>query len=233
MRHLRVVKASVGAGVAVSAAAVLLTGCGNAVRNDPAAPAAPAASASPGAETRPTAQPAAAQSCPVSDPTAPQAPPTLIDSTPANTPEGERISQAVGAQGRGAFADVYSTQIVDHPVGRVALCVTDLAHGRLLVDAAHAADPEADPARVDLYLSAYSRRTLDGVADRLILLQAGFPIYTVSGDHGAGVEVTTNAEGARSAEFKAELAKAAGGVPVTVTKGEEPRSLVGEPTTAP
>ncbi|WP_405496861.1 hypothetical protein [Streptomyces sp. NBC_00096] len=218
--------ASVAVGLAVSTAAVLLTGCGNVVRNDRAAPAAPAA---PSGET----QPRAGRPCPVFDRTTPQAPPTLIDGTPANTPGGERTSQAVGAQGRGAFADVYSTQITDHPVGRVALCVTDLARGRLLVEAAHAADPEADPARVDLYLSAYSRRTLDGVADKLIVLEAGFPVYSVSGDHGAGVEVGTSEEGVRSAEFKARLEEAAGGVPVTVTKEEPGTDLVGKPTTAP
>lgn len=229
--YLRVMKAkaAVAAAVSVGAAAVLLTGCGKAVVADPVDPG--------GAPARPTAsQPAAPAktdgTCPVVEPTEPQPTPTLIDGTPANTPEGERLAQAIGGQGYGAFADVYSTQIVDHPVGRVALCVTDLARGRLLLAAAHAADPEADPARADLYLSTYSHRTLLAAGDKLIGQKLGFPIYSVSGSHGAAVEVTSTKEGAASAEFKAKLEKATGGIPVAVTEGEQPVLLEG-PLTAP
>lgn len=166
-RGLGVVNASVDRAVAVAATvalgtAVLLVGCGNAVQRDQVGSAGEIRLASP-------------SPCPAYDPAAPQAAPTLIDGTPANTPEGERLSQAIGEQGRNAFADVYSTQITDHPAGRVALCVTDLARGRLLVAAAHAADPDADPARADLYLSRYSRRILDAAADGLIGLQDDFP----------------------------------------------------------
>ncbi|MFF1412979.1 hypothetical protein ACFVX6_24945 [Streptomyces sp. NPDC058289] len=218
----RAARLNAAAALAVSAgAAVLLTGCGKAVVAEPVDPG--------GAPARP----AAAVSCPVTDPTASQSPPVLIDDTPANTPEGERLSQAIGAQGYGAFADVYSTQIVDHPAGRVALCVTDLARGRLLVAAAHAADPEADPARVDLYLSKYTHRTLRAAGNKLIDLEAGFPIYSVGSSHGAAVEVTSTEEGAASAEFKARLEKATGGIPVTVTKGAQPTTLEGPMTAAP
>ncbi len=217
--------AAVVLAVSMGAAAVLLTGCGKAGVADPADPGGPVA-----APARPTV---AATTCPVIDPTAPQSPPTLIDGGPANTPEGERLAQAIGDQGSGAFADVYSTQIVDHPAGRVALCVTDLARGRLLVAAAHAADPEADPARADLYLSKFSHRTLQAAGDKLIGLEAGFPIYSVSGSHGAAVEVTSTKEGAASAEFKAKLEKATGGIPVTVTEGEQPILLEGPMTAAP
>ncbi|MBT2447697.1 hypothetical protein J7F03_11540 [Streptomyces sp. ISL-43] len=206
--------------VAAVSAAALLTGCGSAVGSDPVGS---------GGEARP----AAALSCPVLDPAVPQAPPTLIDGTPANTPEAQRLSQAIGAQGDGAFADVYSTQITDHPAGRVALCVTDAVRGRLLVEAAHAADPGADPARADVYVSPYSRRTLDAAADKIIALKADFPVYSVSGGHGSSVEVTTSQEGVRSAEFKERLEKAAGGVPVTVRKGEAAQPLVGDMPRSP
>lgn len=222
-RHLRVVaNAAVAVAVSMGAAAVLLTGCGKTVV---------AGQAGPGQDPAP---PGTAQPCPGTDPAAPQAAPTLIDDTPANTPEGERLSQAIGAQGYGAFADVYSTQMTDHPAGRVALCVTDLARGRLLVAAAHAADPQADPARADLYLSPYAQRTLQAAGDKVIRLEAGFPIYSVSGSHGAAVEVTTTEEGAASAAFKARLEKATGGIPVTVTKGPQPLPALDAPkTTAP
>lgn len=189
-----------------AAAAVLLAGCGTrSPSQQPAGPPPPSGNA---------------ESCPVTGSAARTAPPTLIGGTPANTPEAARISQAIGEQGRGAFADVYSTQITDEPPGRVALCVTDLARGRLLVAAAHQADPGADPERVDLYKSRYSRRTLDAAVAKILGVDAGFPIYTLSGDHGESVEVTTSEEGAGSTEFKARLEKATGGIPITVKKGE-------------
>ncbi|MFF3212835.1 hypothetical protein ACFYYB_19455 [Streptomyces sp. NPDC002886] len=228
-RHLRGVKAqgrpTVKGSAAAAVAAVLLTGCGKgpaaSAVSDPVAPAAVV-----------TASPSPDGTCPVTDPTAPESPPALVEGTPSNTPEAQRLSQAIGDQGYGAFADVYSTQIVDHPSGRVALCVTDLARGRLLVKAAHAADPGADPARADLYLSTYSHRVLQAAGEKLIGLKAEFPIYTVSGSHGAAVEVTTTAEGAASAEFKARLEKATGGIPVAVTKGDQPTPLLDGPMPA-
>ncbi|MFM9816181.1 hypothetical protein ACKI16_47850, partial [Streptomyces scabiei] len=79
---------------------------------------------------------------------------------PANTPEAARLSQAVAAQGYGAFADVYGTHVTDRPAGRVAVCVTDLSRGRRLLEAAGKADPSADPGRADLYLSRYTHRAL-------------------------------------------------------------------------
>lgn len=66
----------------------------------------------------------------------------------------------MGDQGHGAYADVYGTQTNDFPVGRVALCVTDLGRGRELVKAAAKADPGADPTLVDLYVSRYAHREL-------------------------------------------------------------------------
>lgn len=209
---------AVAVAMAVSAAAVLLAGCGATSQSQPGGPPPP---------------PRNVESCPVADSAARTAPPTLIGSTPANTPEAARLSQAIGEQGRGAFADIYSTQITDEPPGRVALCVTDLARGRLLVAAAHAADPGADPARVDLYRSRYSRRTLNAAVEKIQGIDAGFPIYTLSGSHGESVEITTNEEGAASAEFKARLEKATGGIPVTVRRGEPISPLAGDALMTP
>ncbi|WP_330335432.1 hypothetical protein OHS33_37750 (plasmid) [Streptomyces sp. NBC_00536] len=191
-------------------AAVLLAGCGTAPgRGGGPAAIAPVASAN--------------APCPVSrnEPGAGQAPPTTIDGTPANTPEGTRLSQAIGEQGRGAFADVYSTQVTDSPPGRVALCVTDLARGRLLVLAAHRADPGADPARADLYLARFTHKDLVAAAGRIVRLRDALPVYAAypSGDAN-GVYVLTSAEGVASAEFKSRLERAAGeGISVTLTEG--------------
>ncbi|CAM5314051.1 hypothetical protein SAVIM338S_00645 [Streptomyces avidinii] len=223
-RGLVVVSASVDRAVAVAAAvalsaAVLLVGCGNATQ---------AGQVGSAGEIR--LEPP--KRCPAPDAAAPRSEPARLDATASNTPEGGRLSQAIGEQGRGAFADVYATQITDHPAGRVALCVTDLARGRLLVAAAHAADPEADPARADLYVSPYSRLTLDAAADKLTGLEAGFPVHTVSGERGSGLSVTTSQEGSTSAEFKSQLEKAAGGIPVTVAEGEPATAFTGDMTSA-
>ncbi|MET9466470.1 hypothetical protein ABZY44_17025 [Streptomyces sp. NPDC006544] len=224
-RGLGVVNASVDRAVAVAATvalgtAVLLVGCGNAVQRGQVGSAGEIRFSSP-------------SPCPAYDPAEPHAAPTPIDGAPVNTPEGARLSQAIGEQGRHAFADVYSTQITDQPAGRVALCVTDLARGRLLVAAAHAADPDADPARADLYLSRYSRQVLDAAAVRLIGLEADFPLYGVSGERGAVLEVTTSQEGARSPEFRARLEEASGGIPVTFTRGAPPVAADAALTSAP
>lgn len=197
--------------VAVSVAA-LLTGCG---ATEPAAPGALAAAGG-------------GKSCPAPGRDEAEAPPTSIGGTPANTPEGLRLSRAVGEQGRGAFADVYATHITDLPPGRVALCVTDLARGRLLVEAAHRTDPGLDPGRVDLYPSPYSGRALGAVSGELCRIEDTFPLYACAAAPGAtGVEVDSDAAGAASAEFRARLSKAAGGIPVTVREGRQALPDVG------
>ncbi|MEU9039662.1 hypothetical protein AB0D45_32795, partial [Streptomyces sp. NPDC048352] len=149
--------------------------------------------------------------------------PTAADGTPANTPEASRLSQAVGAQGSGAFADVYGTHVTDRPAGRVALCVTDLDRGRLLLEAARQADPAVDPGRADLYLSRYSHRALTAAVDRLTADQGrpAFPLYTFSpAPDASGVLVTSTEQGAASKELKARLEQITGGVPVTVERGD-------------
>ncbi|MFZ3468102.1 hypothetical protein ACODT3_36795 [Streptomyces sp. 4.24] len=204
-------------------AAVLLTGCGEVTGNEPVGPGVSVRteSAAPCPESE-------SESESESDSAVRQAAPTPVHGTPANTPEATRLSQAIGAQARGAFADVYSVQITDHPAGRVALCVTDPVRGRLLLEAAHAADPGADPARADVYVSPYSHRTLNAAAARIIALKADFPVYSTSGGHGSSVEVTTNQEGAWSAEFKARLQELTGGIPVTLKNGEPVEHLLGD-----
>ncbi|MER7466303.1 hypothetical protein [Streptomyces sp. NPDC097981] len=202
-----------------AATAALLTGCGGAATGSaPAAPPPPAGQAGP--------------ACPGPASGAPDTPPTRINGTPANTPEATRLSQAVGAQGRGAFADVYSTQITDRPPGRVALCVTDLGRGGELLEAARKADPSVDPGRADLYVARYTRRALDAAIGRLTADQGrpAFPLYTFSpAPDASGLVVTSTAEGAASKEFRARLEQIAGGVPVTVERGDPVSLLVGDP----
>ncbi|GAA0292346.1 hypothetical protein GCM10010302_33700 [Streptomyces polychromogenes] len=198
--------------------AALAGGCGSAA-SGPATPA-------------PLPPSGAAPACPGVGRPAPAAPPTTVDGTPANTPEAARLSQAVGAQGRGAFADVYGSHVTDQPPGRVALCVTDLGRGRLLLEAARKADPAVDPGRADLYLSRYTRRALNEAVARLTADRArpAFPLYSFSAASDAsGVVVTSTADGVASKELKAHLERLTGGVPVTVERGDPVTAAVGGP----
>ncbi|MEV7544473.1 hypothetical protein [Streptomyces sp. NPDC089915] len=207
------------AGLAAVTAA-LVGGCGGAA-SGPAAPA-----------PLPTSG-AAAPPCPGVDRPATAAPPTTVGGTPENTPEAARLSQAVGAQGRGAFADVYGSHVTDQPPGRVALCVTDLARGRKLLEAARKADPAVDPGRADLYLSRYTRRALNQAVGRLTADRARpqFPLYSFSAASDAsGVLVTSTDGGVASKELKAHLEQLTGGVPVTVERGDPLTAAVGDPS---
>ncbi|MFD8148250.1 hypothetical protein [Streptomyces sp. NPDC059708] len=206
------------AGLAAVTAA-LVGGCGGA--SGPAAPA-----------PLPTSG-AAAPPCPGVDRPAAAAPPTTVGGTPENTPEAARLSQAVGAQGRGAFADVYGSHVTDRPPGRVALCVTDLARGRKLLEAARKADPAVDPGRADLYLSRYTRRALNAARDRLTADRGRpqFPLYSFSAASDAsGIVVTSTAEGVASKELKTHLEQLTGGIPVTVERGDPVTPAVGDPS---
>ncbi|TQF08064.1 hypothetical protein E6W39_00500 [Kitasatospora acidiphila] len=157
----------------------------------------------------------------------PTAPPTGQDSTPGNTPEAEALTQAVGEQGTGDYADIYGSQITDYPRGHVALCVTDLNKGQALAAAAKQAHPDIDLSRLDLYACRYSKQTLVSAAGRVGKLMPtllGFPLYTVGpASDASGVQVTSTAEGVASQALHDRLAQAAGdGIPVTVVAGEAP-----------
>jgi hypothetical protein len=133
------------------------------------------------------------------------------------------LAQAIGEQGRGRFADTYGSLIVDNPRGRVSLCVTDLARGRLLARAAKVAAPGIDLARLDIYSCRYAQRTVDAVLARLTASGAptfAYPVYSWAfRPDASGIEVTTTVEGAASAKFHAALLAATGGIPVTLGVG--------------
>ncbi|MGW4823126.1 hypothetical protein ACWEP4_30145 [Streptomyces sp. NPDC004227] len=150
--------------------------------------------------------------------------PTSVDATPANDPVAEALSQAVGTQGRDAFADVYGSHVTDHPPGRVALCVTDLARGRQLAAAAKQADPGIDLSRLDLYRCRYAELTLDAALDKIDAAAdqgrlLGFPLYSFwPASDASGVVVNSTAQGAASQALRDRLAALTGGIPVTVVK---------------
>ncbi|MFJ7154067.1 hypothetical protein ACIQUQ_03930 [Streptomyces sp. NPDC101118] len=158
----------------------------------------------------------------------PAAVPTAIGGTPANTPEAQRLGQAIGDQGYGAFADVYAGHITDQPAGRVALCVTDLERGRQLLAAARQADPAVDPHRADLYLARYTARALAAAVEKVMRGSEGLghPVHDGSASSDASaIVIGTTAEGAASARFKERLERLAAPVPVEVRKGDPVNEL--------
>jgi hypothetical protein len=156
--------------------------------------------------------------------------PTGAGGTPTgNTPQAGALAQAVGDQGRGAYADVWGSLITDYPMGHVALCVTDLTRGHALAAAAKKAHPDIDLTRLDLYTCRYSEHMLDAAAQRLAPLMPtvlGFPVYSFSpATDASGIQVATNAQGAASQALRDRLVQTVGGgIPVTV--------LVGRPVVA-
>jgi hypothetical protein len=162
--------------------------------------------------------------------------PTSTDSaTPSNTPQAEELAQALGTQGRrAAYANVYATLIVDYPRGRVALCVTDLAKGRLMAAAAKTADPKIELNRIDYYFSRYGKAVLDRAADRLVAhvatngTLAGVPIYGLgpAPDYD-GMQIATSTAGVKSAALRAELTHLLGGLPFILVPGAPTVAAVG------
>jgi hypothetical protein len=143
--------------------------------------------------------------------------------TPSNDPAAEALAQALGAQGHGRFADIYGSLLVDNPRGRVSLCVTDLARGHAMAQAAKAAAPDIDLSRLDLYRARYPQRTIDAVITRLAGPggpRLAYPVYSWAfSPDASGIQVTTTVEGAASGAFHAALVTATGGVPVTLGVG--------------
>ena len=178
------------------------------------------------------ARPAGARPCPTADQWLGAPAPTAVAGTPMNTPQAEALSQAVGAQGRQAFADVYGSQITDFPAGRVALCVTDLARGRALALAAKRAAPAIDLSRLDLYLCPYSQRTLDSAVHKVLVLLntkgelGGFPIYSAApATDASGIRFTSNREGVRAKVLYTRIAHVLGTIPFNLTVGAPAAAL--------
>ncbi|TDU02383.1 hypothetical protein EDD99_0774 [Streptomyces sp. 846.5] len=173
-----------------------------------------------------SAPPAGSKPCPTAAQWQGLPAPTAIAGTPMNTPQAEALSQAVGDQGRQAFADVHGSQITDFPAGRVALCVTDLARGRALAQAAKHAAPAIDLSRLDLYLCPYSQRTLDVAMHKVVYALnakgelAGFPIYSSApATDATGVDFTSSSQGVKSQALHARIALLLGSIPFTLKVG--------------
>ncbi|MFC4033272.1 hypothetical protein ACFO3J_17505 [Streptomyces polygonati] len=139
-----------------------------------------------------------------------------------STPGAQALAVALDPHSYPEYAATYGSLVVDQPVGRVALCFTDPAAGRRMAEAAKRAHPGIDLGRLDVYRCRYSERALVRVVDAMSekTTVAGFPVYTLGpAPDASGIDVTTTAEGARSAALLDDLSILADGVPVHVTEG--------------
>ncbi|MER8182269.1 hypothetical protein [Kitasatospora sp. NPDC094015] len=140
-------------------------------------------------------------------------------------------ASALGDQGRGAFADVWSALSLDGARNRVLLYATDADRARQLVAAARLAHPETARIPVDVTVCAYSARQELAAAERVMAAGAAGRIglevlgATPTAD-GSGILVHATAETLGSPEFARQVRAAAGDVPARLMEG--PRAVPGE-----
>ncbi|MFE9451935.1 hypothetical protein [Streptomyces sp. NPDC006739] len=203
--------------------------CAGSPPGDSAAPKRPSA----GAATAPSAGSSspsarAATSCPdgVQAHGAPS--PAAGKGSPDDTAQAQALTQAVGDEEfNAAYADIFGTVIDGYTRGRVALCVTDVARGRLLAKAAKRAHPAVDLSRLDILPCRYSEGTLQTAVRGLMAHNgttiAGFPVYQIGpATDSSGIQLVTSQAGSTSAALRRYLTSRLGGIAFTVGKGERP-----------
>jgi hypothetical protein len=153
--------------------------------------------------------------------------PAAGSSAPDGSAQAQALAQAVGnEESNSAYADIFGTVIDGYTPGRSALCVTDVARGKLLAQAAKRATPAIDLNRLDIFPCRYSEHTLQAAVRRLMAHNgptiAGFPVYQIgpATDH-SGIQLETSQAGATSAALRQNLSSQLGGIAFTVVKGEQ------------
>lgn len=153
--------------------------------------------------------------------------PAAGSGTSADTAQAQALAQAVGDEEfNAAYSDIFGTVIDGYTQGRVVLCVTDMARGRLLAQAAKRAHPAVDLNRLAILPCRYSDRTLQAAVRGLMAHNgptiAGFPVYQIgpATDH-SGIQLQTSQAGSASAALRRYLTLQLGGIAFTVVKGEQ------------
>ncbi|MER5546308.1 hypothetical protein ABT072_28565 [Streptomyces sp. NPDC002589] len=154
--------------------------------------------------------------------------PAAGSGTSADTAQAQALAQAVGDEEfNSAYSDIFGTVIDGYTPGRVALCVTDVARGRRLAQAAWRAHPAVDLNRLDILACRHSEGTLQEAVRGLTAHNgpptiAGFPVYQIgpATDH-SGIELHTSQTGSASAALRHYLTSRLGGIAFTVVKGEQ------------
>lgn len=133
------------------------------------------------------------------------------------------VANALGEQGRGAFADTYSDLHVDEDGGFVTLLATDSTRAAKLVASAKDAHPTIDTALIHLQHADYSRKALDREIDKIFPLGAVKDAskqmyYGASPDaDGSGLTVEVKPSALRGVRVRGDRLD---GIPVTYVPGK-------------
>nr|WP_134010168.1 hypothetical protein [Streptomyces sp. 846.5] len=184
---------------------------------------------SPSTSTSPSGGSTAPHSCPdgVQQQTQGGASPAAGSSTSDDATQAQALAQAVGNEEFNAtYAGIFGTVIDGYLPGRTALCVTDVARGKLLAQAAKHATPAIDLSRLDIFPCRYSESTLQTAVRRLMAHSgptiAGFPVYQIGpATNHSGIQLETSQAGTTSAALRQNLASQLGSIAFTITKGEQ------------
>ena len=134
------------------------------------------------------------------------------------------VASALGEQGRGAFAGIYSNLSLDQAHGKVILYVTDTARAAKLIRAAAHAHPGIQTSRVQVVKAAFSMQAINAQIHRIMTAAAAVPpadltIYGAGpAPDGSGIQLTVKPESV--AHVRANMATS-GGIPVTVSAGAQ------------
>jgi hypothetical protein len=138
----------------------------------------------------------------------------------------DAVANAVGEQGRGAFADTYGNLYVDTDHHKVTVYATDADRAAKLLAAAKKAHPDIDLGLATVVHANYTKAALDAGIAKIMARNEGIKaadltVYSAAAaPDGSGIQVTAK-DSAASPSFRSALTTSAGnGIPVTVTAGK-------------
>ncbi|MGW2705048.1 hypothetical protein [Streptomyces sp. NPDC001340] len=134
------------------------------------------------------------------------------------------VANALGDQGRGAFADTYSDQHVDEEGGFVTLLATDNTRAAKLIAAAKHAHPAINTALIRVQHADFSRKALDREIDKIFPLgavkDASKEVYLGASPKADGSGITVEVKPNALRRVKAAQGNRLDGIPVTYVSGK-------------
>lgn len=138
------------------------------------------------------------------------------------------VANALGDQGRGAFADTYSDQHVDEDGGFVTLLATDNTRAAKLIAAAKHAHPTINTALIRVQHAEFSRKVLDREIDKIFPLgavkDASKEVYYGASPNADGSGITVEVKPSALRRVKAAQGTRLDGIPVTYVPGKIKRA---------
>ncbi|MGW2426459.1 hypothetical protein ACWC0C_46045 [Streptomyces sp. NPDC001709] len=133
------------------------------------------------------------------------------------------VANALGEQGRGAFADTYSDLHVDEDHGFVTLYATDSTRAAKLVASAKHAHPAIDTALIHVQHADYSRKVLDREIDKILpvgaVKDASKEVYYGASPNADGSGITIEVKPSALSRVRAQGSRL-DGIPVTYVPGK-------------